>query len=224
MGQEGKSVVAANLAGKLKQNGEKILYLNYNSGSLLEYDRETIGVNGVPATCTGGKVINGKSRPSLLRLLLGYEDNRIDYDSPYLAGPSGNITDYYVEYSIDSRFRQARTYTDLTDGAGSRPAEIPTYVVIEIPSLLCYPLPSALIENADLPVLVCRSNREWNAADNATLENIRRLTGNKLRFFLNGTDLVEVETLLGELPRKRSWLRRTVKKLVRLQFKSDSRI
>jgi len=225
MGQEGKTVVACNLTRKLIKNGEKVLYLNFNSGSLSEYDTETIGASSVETTCSGENVINRKSRPSLLRLLLGYEDNRIDYDSPYLAGPEGNIAnDCYAGYKIDNRFRQAATYTDLLLSSGNSSTDNPAYVLIEIPALLCYPVPTKLIENADLAILVCRSNREWNEADNGALENIRRLSGNRLRFFLNGADLVEVETLLGELPRKRSWLRRTVKKIVRLQFKSDSRI
>jgi len=41
---------------------------------------------------------------------------------------------------------------------------------------------------------------------------------------LNGVEVLEMETFLGDLPRKRSFLRRVVKNILRLRFFSKNNI
>ena len=84
--------------------------------------------------------------------------------------------------------------------------------------------PADLIESADLAILVCRSNRVWSKADENLLDNIKDLTNSKLQFIINGTELNEVETILGELPKKRSKTRTKIKDLLQFQFYSKADI
>jgi len=42
-------------------------------------------------------------------------------------------------------------------------------------------------------------------------------------FFLNGVELDVIESVLGDLQKKRSWFRKIVKKLVRFQFFASNR-
>jgi hypothetical protein len=75
-----------------------------------------------------------------------------------------------------------------------------------------------------MPLLVCRSNRAWNDADKIAVNSIMKLTDHKPRFILNGVELCEIESILGDLPRKRSWFRQKIKNIVRLQLSSKTQI
>jgi hypothetical protein len=83
---------------------------------------------------------------------------------------------------------------------------------------LYYPYPPSLIANADLSTLICRSNRVWSAADQGALEVFSASSAHEINFLLNGVDIAVVETVLGDLPKKRSRFRRMAKNLFRLQF------
>ncbi|GAL71533.1 hypothetical protein [Jejuia pallidilutea] len=51
-----------------------------------------------------------------------------------------------------------------------------------------------------MALLVCRSNRLWTKADHNILDHVKGLVGEKIKFIINGVDIKEVETVLGELP------------------------
>jgi hypothetical protein len=58
----------------------------------------------------------------------------------------------------------------------------------------------------------------WSKADENLLNNIKELVPSKLQFIINGVALDEVESLLGELPKKRSKARSKIKNILRFQF------
>jgi len=70
--------------------------------------------------------------------------------------------------------------------------------------------------------LICRSNRVWSSADQGALDVILKLTDKKTHFILNGVELAVVGSVLGDLQKKRSRLRRIIKNLFRLQFFSKN--
>ena len=92
------------------------------------------------------------------------------------------------------------------------------FVLIEIPSITHYPYAPSLIREADLGIMVVRANRAWTNADKNSLKGIRKLMKFNPFLFLNGMQVESLEILLGELPRKRSIIRRFLKKLFKLQF------
>jgi succinoglycan biosynthesis transport protein ExoP len=202
--QEGKTVIAGNLARRLSQMGKKVLLLNY-AGT----QEQLTATTGFP----------------LLSRILGYTDTRIDPTSPFLENPEQYLKKgRYVHYSINEDFYSSRTYTDLLDQQELDIAYTPDYVFIELPAILTKNYPARLLSNADMSLLICRANRIWSESDQLAINSIRSLTGDKLHFMINGTELKEVETVIGDLPKKRSVLRKKIKNLFRFQFFSNNRI
>ena len=100
----------------------------------------------------------------------------------------------------------------------------PDYVFIEMPSLIYHNYSSELVSKADMSVLICRSNRLWTEADKSVLDGLIKLTESRLSFIINGVEIKEVETVLGDLPKKRTSLRRKLKNIFQLQFYSQNHI
>jgi polysaccharide biosynthesis transport protein len=95
------------------------------------------------------------------------------------------------------------------------------FIFVEFPGVINSSFPVNLFKTADLCFLVCRANRSWTRADTNILDEIMAITDPlKPRIILNGVALEEMESVVGELPRKRSWLRRTIKKILTRQFQS----
>ncbi|MCD6178380.1 MAG: LysM peptidoglycan-binding domain-containing protein [Bacteroidales bacterium] len=92
------------------------------------------------------------------------------------------------------------------------------FVLIEIPSITHHAYPPALIKDTDLGILVTRANRPWTSSDENSLKGIVQFMKYNPLILLNGAQAESLEILLGELPRKRSRIRRAAKKLVKLQF------
>ncbi len=195
---EGKTVIAANLAKKLKYAGKSVVVLNHSDDC---------------------KPVTGSKKFPLLSRILGYEDPRIDYDHPFLANPNTYLdSGAYLKYEVDRSFYSAKNCNELTIKASSIPEKNLDYVIIELPNILDTNYPADLIMASDLVVLVCRSNRLWSKADDNLLNNIKELANSKLQFIINGVALDEVESLLGELPKKRSKARSKIKNILRFQF------
>jgi len=99
------------------------------------------------------------------------------------------------------------------------------FVIIEIPGLLNYSFPNKLLKLFDQAYMVCRANREWTSADQNSLNQIQKsLIKTTPEIVLNGVDLSIMEAYVGEIPKKRSAIRILLKKLIRFQFHSNSRI
>ena len=58
-------------------------------------------------------------------------------------------------------------------------------------------------------------------ADQTALNNILPISESKLKFIVNGVDLIETESVLGDLPKKRSLLRKKIKNIFKFQFFSE---
>ncbi|MDE3253459.1 MAG: hypothetical protein KGO92_11675 [Bacteroidota bacterium] len=202
--KEGKTVVATNLTKKLSEQGEKVL--------LLKPDME-----------------NGNStkpqRYPLVTRLFGYADPRIDQTHPFLTVPENCLPGSQLQhFTLSSRFYQTKNYTELlSDPVRAKVADY-DYIIMELPALLSHNYPAELVAQADLTLLVVRSNRNWSEADQTSLEGLKELTGNKIQFLLNGVNLQEVESLLGELPKQRSFIRKKIKSVLRSQFFSKNQI
>ena len=164
------------------------------------------------------------SNPWLYKLL-GYQDPRVDYSHPFLDKVRSYLTPAeYKKYEVNDAFSHAKTYRDLSFDNGDVNYENLDYVIVELPNILEQNYPAEILENADLAILVCRSNRLWTKADTNILNNIKELVNCKLQFIINGVVIDQVESLLGEIPKKRSIIRKKLKNLFRFQFHSDNQI
>ncbi len=93
------------------------------------------------------------------------------------------------------------------------------FVILEIPSIIKNPFPVKLAATMDHTFLVVRANRPWVDADKKALQLFNdATTGPEPTIILNGVNVLEMESVLGELPKKRSFLRTWIKKMVQFRF------
>lgn len=225
MTREGKTVVAGNLARKLIRQGKKVLMLNYSSESLNQFETDQIDAPEakLPRSVAGNT--RRLMRYPILSKLFGYHDPRINYESPFLSDPESYLgNDHYFKYKVDDKFYGVKDYTDILELNNISISYVPDYVLIELPPVLYYPYPASLLSGASIPVLICRSNRNWSEADQSVLDVMGKLTQNKIHFILNGVELLAVESVMGELPKERSFLRRKLKDYFRFQFFTENQI
>ncbi|WP_144374443.1 GumC family protein [Winogradskyella sp. PG-2] len=201
---EGKSVIASNIAKKLKASGDSVMVLNHSNE-----DRSKTSV----------------SRSAWLYKFFGYQDPRIDCNHPFLSSANDNLsTSEYKIYNVDEAYKGITDYQEFMVNVSENNIRSLDHILIELPNLLEFSYPSELIANSDLVLMVCRSNRLWSKADNNILDNLKAIAGEKLQFIINGVEIKEVETVLGELPKKRSKTRIRLKNMFRFQFYSSSHI
>jgi len=209
MHQEGKSVIAGNLAKSMINQGKKVLYLNYNAKEF--HEKSLFGP-------TLRRKKKNKSYPLLSRLF-GYEDTRVNYKSPFLQDPETYLEkDNYAMYTMHHACCSATNYQDLLANSNISLTNEPDFVLIELPPLLYYPIPVNLLNAADKAILVTRANRVWTSADERIVYDMMKTTGKEPVFLLNGVEIPVMESVLGELPKKRSLLHRFLKKFISLQF------
>lgn len=202
--KEGKSVAAANLAAKMIQEGKKVLLLNYSGPQ---------------------QPVTTQRKFPLLNRVLGYNDPRIDLNNPFLAQPAAFLpSSQYFTYNLNEQFYKAASYTDILEQNNINISFIPDYVLIELPALLYNNHPAGLLSQADMSVLICRSNRLWSEADQASMNSVLPITGQSIAFIINGVELKETESLLGDLPKKTSSLRKKIKNIFRFQFFTKNQI
>jgi polysaccharide biosynthesis transport protein len=167
---EGKTHVFSKLADKLRKEGTKILYVNYDSSS------ETWRQKG---------------------------SHDITYKNNLQFLKSGKIENLLPEQVIINKDTEV--------------------VFLEIPSILHNQYPLKLIRDFDMAVLMVRANREWAEADRIALKNFRSIVEEPV-ILLNGMEPDQMEDIVGEIPRKRSRLRRMIKKIVTAKIYSKHRI
>ncbi len=201
---EGKTIIAGNIAKTLKQDGKKVVLLNY--------DNENIRVQQ-------------KQKTGILNKILGYPDSRIDINNEFLADTSTYLdsAERYT-YPMDSAFYNAKNYSDILEHNNVHLKNTPDFVIIELPALIYNHYPAALIKNSDLSILVCRSNRIWSAADEAAISNLKVTCTPKIQLIVNGVTINELESVLGDLPKTRNKFRKKLKSMFRFQFLSKNQI
>lgn len=201
---EGKTVLGGNMAKTLKKEGKKVLLFNYS--------REQ-------------KVIKQQRKFPIVNRILGYPDPRIDFENPFLSDVSSYLNnDEYHKYSLNESFYKVKDYKDIMKQNDINLDYTPDYVIIELPALIYNNYPSGLIANADINILTCRANRTWSEADRSVVDNLLEISPSRINFIVNGVEVNEIESVLGELPKKRSKLRKKMKTAFRFQFFNKNQI
>ncbi|MEI7828593.1 MAG: hypothetical protein WCI31_02420 [Prolixibacteraceae bacterium] len=221
LNNEGNTVSAGNIAWKIKQQGKKVLYLNYLADSMQPKENNQSGDPDSEGDTASSSRIPSRKPFRFVRRILGYPDNRVDHSSPFLLNPEANLeSGEYSGYHINPGYFSAQEYTDLIENNQLATRSKPDFVLIELPPILYNSYPTHLVALADLAIIVCRANRVWSAADQKALNILMKITTQEPVFLLNGVEIEVIESVLGDLPKKRSWLRKTIKSIVRFQFNS----
>ncbi|MFT5253044.1 MAG: succinoglycan biosynthesis transport protein ExoP, partial [Flavobacteriales bacterium] len=132
-------------------------------------------------------------------------------------------TEYY-SYKIDSLYYESTSYLDILKQNNITLDYNPDYVIIELPALIYNNYPSNLMTQADLRILVCRSNRVWSEADQSATSTLLETSASKIKVIVNGVTLNEVEAILGDLPKKDTDFRKKIKAMFNFQFFSKGQI
>lgn len=201
---EGKSVIAGNLAQRLMQEGKKVVVLN----------------------CSRAKQAGRRQRKyPIINRLLGYQDPRVDFDNPFLRDATELLpATSYFNCKIGDQFFKATGYQDILQENNIELSFVPDYVLIELPAIIFHNYPAALVAQADMSLLICRANRLWSEADQTALNAYTQLVTTPVNFIVNGVELKEVESILGDLPKTTGLFRRRIKNLFRFQFFSTNQI
>jgi len=129
-----------------------------------------------------------------------------------------------LTYRIGNNFPEVHDLFDLIKSDDINSFDNFKYVFLEIPAILYNFYPSEVVGQSDLNIMVLRSNREWKNADVKALDMFKRASKNEPMVLLNGTEIEEIEAVLGTLPKKRSMIRRMIKQIIKLQFYTKSTI
>lgn len=123
-----------------------------------------------------------------------------------------------VVYKNDKSFEAAKRAEDLLPVGYA--SNLYDYLFMEFPSLMNNMYPINVSMQAHMHVLVARANRTWVKADEYLLSEYSRSVNTEIRLLLNRVNIDELEVVLGEIPKERSYLRKLLKRLVVAEFKT----
>ena len=137
-----------------------------------------------------------------------------------------NIKEYgnTIKYEVNKEIPQIKNIDELVEKTKNIDTNAYHFILFELPALTDQPYPVNLLKNTDQLYLVTRANRVWKIADENVVNDLIKVKNkNKPQLILNGVHLDEMESLLGELPRNRSFIRRLGKNLLTFQFHSKEK-
>jgi succinoglycan biosynthesis transport protein ExoP len=120
-------------------------------------------------------------------------------------------------YLVNDALNQVTLLEELTDENVSDF----TVVILEHPALIESSYSKVLASKGTVNVLVNWVGRVWGVADTRKLEELNDVSDHKAIVLLNGADLDEMETMVGDIPKERSWIHKKLKGLSRFQFTSS---
>jgi hypothetical protein len=94
------------------------------------------------------------------------------------------------------------------------------FIVVELPALLVQDYPATLTQSGQLSILVGRATRSWNKADEEVILLYRSSIDHPVLALLNACQVDQLESIIGEIPKKRNPIRRLVKKIINMNFKT----
>ena len=95
----------------------------------------------------------------------------------------------------------------------------PQKIFIVLPDLLNFDLPVQWLQKLDMSLVVVRSANVWSESDAFMLHNFAEAVSQAPLLILDEVKFENLESIMGEVPRKRNFVRRIFKKILMLQFK-----
>ena len=148
---------------------------------------------------------------------LGYRTLHITYDSEEFGLPRETYT--RLSYTVSDQLYKIANMHEFSPDGHIQEYESYDFVILEIPGIIRSPFPVKLASTMDFTFLIIRANRSWSEADiNALRLFNEATTGPEPSIILNGVKVLEMETVVGDLPKNRSLIRRFVKQIVQFRF------
>jgi uncharacterized protein involved in exopolysaccharide biosynthesis len=209
--QEGKSFIADKLVAKLRTIGDRVLFMNFSFDTIEKEQDNTAQTQKMK-----GKLA------SLFPVLSNFFGKTDSDKTQNLLQSAQNIDN--INYKVGPDFPEIHDLFDLMKNEDINSFDNYKYVFLEIPAILYNFYPTEVIGQSDLNIMVLRANREWKKADIKALEMFKQSTKSEPKVLLNGTNIEEIESILGTLPKKRSKIRKMIKQAIKLQFYTKSSI
>lgn len=155
---------------------------------------------------------------STLSALLG-DQLRAQGHTVRIAVPENKVhqMEHAETYPVKATFASVSGLQDLLQKAD--PVDC---TILELPTILSHVYPMQWLREADLALMVTAAGRSWGAADQMALNTLTSCLSQPARLWLNGCRVEALESILGEIPRKRGPIRRFFKRLSKLQFKPQN--
>ena len=117
------------------------------------------------------------------------------------------------EYKVIDKLVDADSITDLIEANNNKPLEEGkhSFVIIELPSLNKYPVPIEILDKSDVSILIVHANKSWSDSDIRILKEFEMVKQNQTKVILNRVMPDLLEGIYGEIPKKRSMLRKKLK-------------
>lgn len=161
--------------------------------------------NGEGKSFTTDKIISGFR-------LAGYNCLKVNFSSKK-NGNKKEISDIYNRKILSSM-----NYSEYFFNEYREKYNMADYIFVEVPAISDNIFNPTLMQSADLNYLVVDASRTWSATDNFLLEKLKEILGENLQPFLNRTLPDNMEDVVGEIPKKRSWIRTFVKNKLLKRF------
>ncbi|MDP3451591.1 MAG: hypothetical protein Q8R90_01435 [Bacteroidales bacterium] len=147
----------------------------------------------------------------------GFKSILVTHDTPNVALANKR----YINYEINSNIQSIENLESFSNEIKDINLKELNFVFVEIPSIIESIYPYLFLKKADFIFLALRANRSWDRADKHALKELRALNlKTEPQIILNGVHLLEMESILGDLPKRRSFIRKQIKNILRMQFLS----
>ena len=154
---------------------------------------------------------------------LGYKTLHITYDSEDFGLPRETYT--RLEFTVSDQLYKIADMHEFSPEGQIEDYESYDFVILEIPGIIKSPFPVKLASTMDFTFLITRANRSWSEADiNALRLFNEATTGPEPSIILNGVKVLEMETVVGDLPKKRSLIRQFIKQVVQFRFFTEKSV
>lgn len=145
---------------------------------------------------------------------IGYLVTILDLRKSKHSANSGNMAMSKDLYDVNSYIELIRqTEKDA----------FPDIVLVEIPAVSDEVFNTKLLSTATLSYFIANAKRSWSFADDFLLNNQKEKVAQNLLGILNNVHPDEMIDIVGEIPRKRSWLRKLIKGLILSPIKSGNK-
>lgn len=124
-----------------------------------------------------------------------------------------------LQYQVSDHLYKISKVEEFDETGSIKDFSFFDFIILELPSIIKNPFPVKLAATMDFTFLVTRANRAWGEADKNALTLFNEATtGPEPSIILNGVKVLEMETVVGDIPKKRSIIRRWFKKVVQFRF------
>jgi hypothetical protein len=131
----------------------------------------------------------------------------LDKDNPKLFTYKYQVNDGIIDY------HSILDFIHENESETPDPEDV-SYNVIEIPRLNKYPIPANLVDQANYSIMVVHASKSWTSADNFLLKTYLKLAHGKISVMLNHVAPDMLESIYGEIPKRRSYIRKRIKTLL----------